>query len=122
LYWESGDYLGIGPSAQSYVTGNRFGNVEDLKAYQAMLAGGRLPTGDSERLSPEQQHREAIVFGLRLTEGIPGESVHGHEMSADWTAKMVQLLNEGWLEQADGRIRFTATGRRFADSVAVDLL
>ena len=87
-----------------------------------MLAGGRLPIADSERLSPQQQHREAIVFGLRLIEGIPSESVHGHEKDADWTAKMVQLLNEGWLEETEGRIRFTATGRRFADSVAVDLL
>lgn len=122
LYWEGGDYLGIGPSAQSYVGGNRFGNVEDLKAYQDMLADGRLPTADSERLSPEQQRREAIVFGLRLTEGVPSESVHGYEIDADWKARMVQLLNEGWLEEADGRIRFTASGRRFADSVAVELL
>jgi coproporphyrinogen III oxidase-like Fe-S oxidoreductase len=43
-------------------------------------------------------------------------------MDADWKAKMVQLLDEGWLEEAEGRIRFTAAGRRFADSVAVDLL
>ena len=122
LYWEGGDYLGIGPSAQSYVGGVRFGNVEDLKAYQEMLASGRLPTSDSERLSPEQQRREAIVFGLRLTEGIPSRSVHGHEMEAGWKARMVQLLHEGWLEETEGRIRFTAAGRRFADSIAVDLL
>ncbi|MBA2253473.1 MAG: radical SAM family heme chaperone HemW [Nitrospirales bacterium] len=122
LYWEGGDYLGIGPSAQSYVGGNRFGDVEDLHAYQNMLAIGRLPTSDSERLSPEQQRREAIVFGLRLTEGVPSESVHGHEMDAEWKAKMVQLLNEGWLEETEGRIRMTPAGRRFADSVAVDLL
>jgi oxygen-independent coproporphyrinogen-3 oxidase len=122
LYWEGGDYLGVGPSAQSYVGSNRFGNVEDLRAYQDRLASGLLPIADSERLSREQQRREAIVFGLRLTEGIPSESVHGHEMDADWKAKMVQLLNEGWLEETEGRIRMTAAGRRFADSVAVDLL
>lgn len=122
LYWEGGDYLGLGPSAQSYVGGDRFGNVEDLKAYQEMLAIGRLPTADKERLSPEQQRREAIVFGLRLTEGISSESIHRQEMGADWTAKMVQLLDEGWLVETEGRIRFTSTGRRFADSVAVDLL
>jgi oxygen-independent coproporphyrinogen III oxidase len=122
LYWEGADYLGIGPSAQSYVGGHRFGNVEDLKAYQDRLASGHLPTADSERLSLEQQHREAIIFGLRLTEGIPSASVHRYEMDADWKSKMVQLLNEGWLEEAAGRIRYTATGRRFADSVAVDLL
>lgn len=122
LYWEGGDYLGIGPSAQSYVGGNRFGSVEDLKTYQDLLANGRLPISDSERLSPEQQRREAIIFGLRLTEGIPRESVYGHEMDADWKTKILQLLNEGWLEETGGRIRMTAAGRQFADSVAVDLL
>ena len=122
LYWEGGDYLGLGPSAQSYVAGTRFGNVEDLTGYQNMLAAGRLPTADRERLSPQQQYREALVFGLRLTDGIPSDFVHGREMDADWTAKMVRLLDDGWLEEADGRIRLTATGRRFADSVAVDLL
>lgn len=124
LYWKGGDYLGIGPSAQSYVGGHRFGNLEDLTAYQDRLTSGRLPTSDSERLSPEQQRRETIVFGLRLTEGIPSESVHGykHEMDEEWKAKMVQLLNDGWLEETGGRIKMTATGRRFADSVAVDLL
>jgi oxygen-independent coproporphyrinogen III oxidase len=122
LYWEGGDYLGIGPSAQSYVSGDRFGNVEDLKVYQDMLTSGRLPTADSERLSSEQQHREAIVFGLRLTEGIPGESVQGQRMDTDWKARLDQLLNDGWLEETEGRIRMTATGRRFADSVAIELL
>ncbi len=122
LYWEGGDYLGLGPSAQSYVNGDRFGNVEDLKIYQDMLTSGRLPIADSERLSPEQQRREAIVFGLRLTKGVPCESVHGPGMEADWKTRIDQLLNDGWLEEIEGRIRMTATGRRFADSVAIDLL
>jgi oxygen-independent coproporphyrinogen III oxidase len=122
LYWGGGDYLGLGPSAQSYVSADRFGNVEDLKSYKDMLTSGRLPAADSERLSPEQQRREAIVFGLRLTEGIPGELVHGQGMDADWKARMDRLLNDGWLEETEGRIRMTVTGRRFADSVAIDLL
>ncbi|MFM8552845.1 MAG: coproporphyrinogen-III oxidase family protein, partial [Nitrospiraceae bacterium] len=29
LYWQGGEYLGLGPSAQSYLADSRFGNVED---------------------------------------------------------------------------------------------
>ena len=122
LYWEGGDYLGIGPSAQSYVNGDRFGTVDDLAGYQTLLASGRLPIAERECLDPERRRREAVVFGLRLTEGLSCESVLAHEVDPDWKAKVVRLLSEGWLEEAGGRIKFTAAGRRFADSVAVELL
>jgi len=35
LYWTQGDYLGLGPSAQSFIGGVRFGNVANLAAYHA---------------------------------------------------------------------------------------
>lgn len=122
LYWESGEYLGLGPSAQSYVGGARFGNVENLKAYQDMLAGGCVPIAEREQLNPEQRHREALVFGLRLIEGIPIESIHAQKLDGDYEAKIAQLLNDGWLEETGGRMKLTAAGRRFADSVAIELL
>ena len=122
LYWKDGEYLGLGPSAQSYVGGVRFGNVEDLKGYQDMLARHCLPIAEREQLDPEQRHREALVFGLRLIEGIPIESIHAHKLDADCEVKIALLLNEGWLEETGGRIKLTAAGRRFADSVAVELL
>lgn len=122
LYWENGEYLGLGPSAQSYVDGARFGNVENLKSYQEVLADGCAPIAERERLGPEQRYREALVFGLRMIEGIPLESIEAHKLDGECTAKISQLLNDGWLVETDGRIKLTAAGRRFADSVAVELL
>ncbi|HTK86754.1 MAG TPA: radical SAM family heme chaperone HemW, partial [Nitrospiraceae bacterium] len=122
LYWKDGEYLGLGPSAQSYVGGVRFGNVEDLKGYQDMLARHCLPIAEREQLDPEQCYREALVFGLRLIEGTPAESIHAHKLGADCEVKIALLLNEGWLEETGGRIKLTAVGRRFADSIAVELL
>ena len=71
LYWTNGEYLGLGPSAQSYLGGTRFGNVADLAAYDTSLAASRLPIEDRTRLSEEEQLRDAVIFGLRLTRGIP---------------------------------------------------
>lgn len=122
LYWEGGEYLGLGPSAQSYVGGARFGNVQDLKPYQDMLTRGCLPIVEREELDPERRHREALIFGLRLVEGIPVESVRTPKLDAHCEAKIAQLLNEGWLEETGGQIKLTAAGRRFADSIAVELL
>ena len=122
LYWEGGDYLGVGPSAQSYVNGDRFGAIDDLAEYQTLSAAGRLPIAEHECLGPERRRREAVVFGLRLTEGLSRESLLAHDVDPDWKAKVVQLLSEGWLEETGGRIKFTDAGRRCADSVAVELL
>lgn len=122
LYWENGEYLGLGPSAQSYVDGARFGNVENLKGYQKLLADEGLPITGRERLDPQQRGREALIFGLRMIEGIPVESFQVLKLDGECSTKIAQLLNDGWLEETGGRIKLTAAGRRFADSVAVELL
>lgn len=121
LYWQSGEYLGLGPSAQSYLDGCRFGNVEDLTAYQAEVAAGRLATVHTEQLSPAQRQREALVFGLRLIDGV---RLSGSlAQSADqWEQKLQRLEREGLIELKADRVRLTHLGRRFADQVAVELL
>ena len=122
LYWENGEYLGMGPSAQSYLAGDRFGNIDDLDAYEDRLANGVLPIVDRESLGAERRRREAVVFGLRLIDGVPTASLPIHEKQRDWTEKVTRLIDDGYLETAGDRVKLTATGRRFADSIAVDLL
>ena len=122
LYWENGEYLGMGPSAQSYLAGDRFGNIDDLDAYEDRLANGVLPIVDRESLGAERRRREAVVFGLRLIDGVPTASLPIHEEQRDWTEKVTRLIDDGYLETAGDRVKLTATGRRFADSIAVDLL
>ncbi len=121
LYWQGEDYLGVGPSAQSYVAGRRFGNVADLAAYADQLHAGRLPFSGLERLSPERRKREAVVFGLRLVNGIDATAIPTGKGGPDWSASLERLTARGWLEERGGRLRLTEMGRRFADSVAVEL-
>lgn len=120
LHWQNGEYLGLGPSAQSYVSGCRFGNVEDLRRYQDMLDAGRLPIAQEERLDPGQRQREALAFGLRLTAGVSLEPVLPLPPQLD--DRIRQLADQGLLEKAAGRVKLTSLGRRFADQVAVELL
>ena len=123
LYWTGGDYLGLGPSAQSYLNGCRFGNIGNLEGYQTTLGAGRLPVAQIDHLSPEQRWREAIVFGLRLTEGIDPEAngLHAQVDDPGWYEELERMIGVGFVEQRTGRIRLTEMGRRFADSVAVAL-
>ena len=70
LHWTGGRYLGLGPSAQSYVDERRFGNVSNLAAYNQALLSGALPLSEYELLTPAEDSCERLVFGLRLTDGV----------------------------------------------------
>jgi oxygen-independent coproporphyrinogen-3 oxidase len=114
LYWTGGEYLGLGPSAQSYVNGTRFGNVADLDQYEADLNENRLPITDSTRLSRGEQDRDALVFGLRLLHGVPLQKISGAERDSE----IAYLITRGFLTTDHERLRLTPLGRRYADSVA----
>lgn len=118
LYWTDGDYLGLGPSAQSYVNGIRFGTVADLTTYVDMLNAGRRPIVERVGLSDTEQQRDALVFGLRLVEGVPR-----HLVRPDMTEyqALVRLSSRGLVECTEDHIRLTTLGRRYADSVAQEL-
>lgn len=118
LYWTGGDYLGLGPSAQSYVNGVRFGNIDDLTAYVDCLSACRLPIAERTELTDGEQRRDALVFGLRLIEGVPLRVVH---LSTPQHQALTALAGRGFIEWKENRVRLTQLGRRYADSVAEQL-
>jgi len=121
LYWTNGEYLGLGPSAQSYLDGTRFGNVADLAAYDTSLAANRLPIEDRTRLSEKEQLRDAVVFGLRLIRGIPTQYLHQHAANYGHAAITTQLLTQQLIEEAGERSRLSARGLLQADTIAGQL-
>ena len=69
-YWHRVPYLGLGPSAHSFMGGVRWWNVKCLTTYCDLLDKGTLPVAGSERLSEEQVWLESLYLGLRTMEGI----------------------------------------------------
>jgi oxygen-independent coproporphyrinogen III oxidase len=114
LYWTGSDYLGLGPSAQSYVNGARFGNVADLDQYVTCLHENRLPMTDCTVLSRSEQERDALVFGLRLLRGVPLQTI----IRAERDSEIDHLIASGLLNADHERLWLTPLGRRYADSVA----
>jgi oxygen-independent coproporphyrinogen-3 oxidase len=117
LYWTGGEYVGLGPSAQSYLDGTRFGKVADLEVYSACLTDNRLPMTDCTMLSLSERQRDALVFGLRLLRGVPVRSI----TAAERDAEIVGLRTQGLLDTDRERVWLTPLGRRYADSVAESL-
>ncbi len=61
-YWKCQEYLGIGPSAHSFLDGNRFYYPRDLKAF--IKGTSPIPDGNGGDLE------EQIMLSLRLKDGI----------------------------------------------------
>ncbi len=120
-YWLGQDYLGLGPSAQSYVSGCRFGNVPSLQGYCRALSRNEFPVEKQERLSAFQQEKEQVVFGLRMLKGVSLNKVPGVVNNLDWRRSVNTLVKEGFLSATSSTLALTGKGRQFADRVGMEL-
>lgn len=69
-YWSNNPYIGLGPSAHSYLEPERWCNISNLTEYIKSVSEKRLPLSEKEILTKEQQIIEAVFLGLRQSKGI----------------------------------------------------
>jgi len=69
-YWVNGPYIGLGPSAVSYIDGVRSKNRSDVIDYIARFESGKTLTESSEKLSPVDSARETAAVKIRTRDGI----------------------------------------------------
>jgi putative oxygen-independent coproporphyrinogen III oxidase len=83
LYWERGDYVGIGSAAHSHRDGVRWWNVRTPERYVDAVEQGRSPEAGREELTASQRHFEALTLALRTRRGVPWNSLRGADADAD---------------------------------------
>jgi oxygen-independent coproporphyrinogen III oxidase len=121
LYWNGGNYAGLGPAAASHVDGRRWRNRPDIEDWELAIQEGRLPAVDVEQLTARQRAGELAMLQLRLADGVSLEEVQnrtGLNVGEEWRAAIAELAELGLLELRDGRMRLTDRGINVADSVA----
>jgi oxygen-independent coproporphyrinogen-3 oxidase len=69
-YWQSGDYIGLGLSAASYLNGTRFQNTGNIKKYIDNVSKGFAATDFSEKLTGKAKEGEKIILALRMSRGV----------------------------------------------------
>jgi oxygen-independent coproporphyrinogen-3 oxidase len=79
LYWDQGDYLGIGSAAHSHRAGERWWNLRTPERYTDAVREGRSPVAGRECLTPEQRAFEALSLSLRTPRGVPWDSLEDPE-------------------------------------------
>lgn len=120
VYWRSGDYVGIGPGAHGRLTigGQRYA-TEQAKAPGQWLKGERdLPW---DVLDQDARGHEFLLMGLRLQEGIElarYQRISGRALSEN---RIEEMVNLGYVEQHNGRLKMTEPGFAVLNAVLAHL-
>jgi len=116
-YWRGEDYLGLGPSAVSTISGTRSKNLSDTAGYATLVRGVGHAIVEAEPLDGEALRIERIALGLRTSEGIPLSLLHaaGLERAALFSeAGLASIRND--------RLILAGKGRALVDPIAAELI
>ncbi len=126
IYWHNREYLGVGPSAVSYLDGTRRRNVADLRAYLVgMKATPPDIVAEQERLGPLAAAGETAIQMLRLIEGIDVRAFRrqtGFDPLALFSRPIGDFTRLGLLESTSRAIRLTRTGLLVANRIMQEFL
>jgi putative oxygen-independent coproporphyrinogen III oxidase len=115
LYWDSGNWWGIGPGAHSHVGGTRWWNVRHPSAYAARVSAGDSPAQAREILTERERRLERILLLTRLAQGCPVAELDPAGRAAAEAAAADGLADPA--AHAAGRVVLTRRGRLLADMV-----
>ncbi|MCM8756509.1 MAG: radical SAM family heme chaperone HemW [Candidatus Omnitrophica bacterium] len=126
-YWMGGEYLGLGPSAVSFINKERKKNISNIEEYIKMCKKGKEPIAYRERLLSKKRAKELASLKIRTKEGILldefKELTNFDFFSIEEYRKIISLKDIGLLKlyERNGkiyRLSLTNKGFLFSDEVS----
>lgn len=123
-YWHHIPYLGLGPSAHSFVDGWRFWNEPLEPQWRRLVDSGTSPAAGWEKLAPSALALETLMLGLRTREGVHLDRLQAH-LNEDFVdrnrARLESWSDSGLAHLEAGRLIPTVAGMAVADRLASQL-
>ena len=121
IYWQAGDYIGIGPGAHGRLTKNsKRGATEAHKApgkWLDLVEKGAVPEVAQVDLSGPDQAQEYLLMGLRVAGGIDRaryRTMCGRDLPL---AALDDMAGDGFLDLHGDNVRTTAAGRPILNAI-----
>jgi len=124
-YWDHTSYLGLGPSAHSFAGRRRWWNHRKVRLWTAAIEDDRSPIEGQEDLSDAELFFEAVMLGLRTSDGIDRDTLHqrfGAEIARYDEPAIERLTDSGHLLVDGPRIRPTPKGMAVAEGLLKSIL
>lgn len=120
-YWQGIPYIGLGPSAHSYIHPWRSYNPSDVDEYnRQLMRGAGFLNRSYEYISGEVEFEEYLLTRMRTIEGISLAEIKEMGKELDQT-QVKMMIDRGWLTQSGDRLRLTEVGINLSDAIILQL-
>lgn len=119
-YWRNEPWLGIGAGAHSWLSGQRWSNIDHPQDYIEALQQGDIPVVEIESIDRRLEMGETMMLGLRLAEGVDETRFHarfGRALGSVFGNELTHLRIAGLLEWDGHGARLTTRGRLLGNQV-----
>lgn len=124
-YWEDIPYLGLGPSAHSYISPWRATNPASLDYYITSLNSQGFLLREFEYITEDIAFEEYLMTRLRTSDGICMETIvqrFGKERYSTLSRQLERYISEGLMvEDHKGRISLTQKGLDISNTIIASL-
>ncbi len=130
-YWTLSPYIGLGVGAVSYVTeakapwGCHWENPRSLEAYARHARRGTWAFTQRTPLSKREALMESLLAGMRLSAGIPMDTLakrFGRAVVTALGSRAEPLVANGWLSFQGGTLKATHRGSALLDTLILELI
>jgi len=124
-YWNQEEYIGLGPSAHSFLNNIRYSNPGDLNLYCKNADAGKFDRIIHEELDEEDLITEYIMLRLRLTEGLnTGDFEEKFKLNFNerYKSQINYLVNNKLLVYDKDFIRLTKKGMDISNYVIEEFM
>jgi len=126
IYWQGGDYIGIGPGAHGRLTlnGQRYATTTPLSpnAWLRSVAEHRTGEGSREGLSAQDHAGEYLMMSLRTSEGSDLRRLAYLTGNGFKYSKIKSLEELALMKQVGDQITGTLSGRAVLNALIAELL
>jgi len=125
IYWNNGEYIGLGPGASSYLAGVRSRNCNLPARYIREVHATGQAVEFEETLEPRQAMGETLMLGLRLQKGIGIDAFEERfrtTLRQAYGRTLDGLLEKDLIQLDDNRIALSPKGLFLADSVILEFI
>lgn len=119
-YWNQEEYIGVGPSAHSFMNSIRYSNPSDLNLYCKNSIENNFNRIIQEEMNKEELMFEYIMLRLRLTEGLDAKEFKRKfnvDFSEKYSEQIKYLTDNKLIEYNESIVKLTQRGMDISNYV-----